>query len=272
MHPAKLSVGIHGAAGRMGTRLIQLINQDHSLKLAAALARPGDPRLNEDAGTVAGVARQGVPLAHLLAAELAVDVMIDFSIPAAALEIAQSCRQRSIPLVVGTTGFEPAERRMLEAAAHDIPLLVAPNMSRAVNLLMRLVADAARTLGTSADIAIVERHHKTKKDAPSGTALRLAEYARRGLDTAAAQKPAVGGVAAILGGEIDVHALRLADSPGEHNVIFSVIGETLELSHRALNRDGFARARSTRPGSSPASVPDSIRWKTCSAAENLRIK
>jgi 4-hydroxy-tetrahydrodipicolinate reductase len=226
----------------MGTRLIQLIAEDHSLKLAAALERAGHPRLGADAGALAGVAPLGVPLAHLLADDIRPDAVIDFSLPAASLEIAQLCRERSIALVVGTTGFEPAERRMLESAAAEIPLLVAPNMSRAVNLLMRLVVDAARSLGASADIAIVEKHHKTKKDAPSGTALRLADCARRGRDAAAtASAPAGGGHAVILGGEIDVHALRLADSPGEHTVIFSLMGETLELSHRALNRDGFAR-------------------------------
>jgi 4-hydroxy-tetrahydrodipicolinate reductase len=241
VHPANLSVGIHGANGRMGARLIQLIAEDHSLKLGAALERTGHPQLGQDAGALAGAAALGVPLAHVLSAGDKLDAMIDFSLPAAALEIAQVCRERSIPLVVGTTGFEPAERRMLEKAAEKIPLLISPNMSRAVNLLMRLVADAARSLGAAADIAIVERHHKTKKDAPSGTALRLAEYARRGVDLAAsAPQPATGAYAASVGA-IDVHALRLADSPGEHTVIFSVMGETLELSHRALNRDGFAR-------------------------------
>jgi 4-hydroxy-tetrahydrodipicolinate reductase len=242
VHPANLSVGIHGAKGRMGTRLIQLIAEDHSLKLGAALERSGHPNLGQDAGTLAGTAPLGVSLTHVLPAGVKLDAMIDFSLPAAALEIAQECRERSIPLVVGTTGFEPAERRMLEKLAEKIPLLISPNMSRAVNLLMRLVADAARSLGASADIAIVERHHKTKKDAPSGTALRLADYVRRGLDTAAsAPQPTTGGHTPRSGGGIDIHALRLADSPGEHTVIFSLMGETLELGHRALNRDGFAR-------------------------------
>ncbi len=239
MSQAILAVGIHGATGRMGTRIIQLVAEDPALKLAAALERPGHHHLGEDAGSLAARRALGVPLGHTLANGVKVDVMIDFSLPAASLEIAQTCRERSIPLVVGTTGFEPAERRMLEAASTKIPLLIAPNMSRAVNLLMRLVRDTARALGTTADIAIVERHHKTKKDAPSGTALRLAEHARRGLAEAAPNNGATS--AAELANAIDIHALRLADSPGEHIVIFSVMGETLELGHRALNRDGFAR-------------------------------
>ena len=109
-------------------------------------------------------------------------------------------------------------------------------MSRAVNLLMRLVREAARALGEQADIAIIERHHRTKKDAPSGTALRLAEFARQGLSSSASAR-SPGSTPA----EISMHSLRVADSPGEHTVVFAVPGETIELSHRALNRDGFAR-------------------------------
>ena len=112
-------------------------------------------------------------------------------------------------------------------------MLIAPNMSRAVNVLMKLVGEAARSLGKAADVAIVERHHRTKKDAPSGTALRLAECVRNGL---VASQPSDRSAS-----EISMHALRVADSPGEHTVIFAMLGETLELSHRALNRDGFAR-------------------------------
>jgi 4-hydroxy-tetrahydrodipicolinate reductase len=228
-----LSVGIHGASGRMGKRLIQLIADDSELKLAAALERKGHPHLGDDAGFLTGTAPLEVALCPSLAPGLPIDVMIDFSLPQASLSVAQVCRERSIPLVVGTTGFDAEQRRVLESSATEIPILISPNMSRAVNLLMRLTAEAARSLGGTADIAIVERHHHTKKDAPSGTALRLADFARDGLRSSSS----TGG----RGGEIDIHALRLADSPGEHTVIFGLMGETLELSHRALNRDGFAR-------------------------------
>ena len=135
--------------------------------------------------------------------------------------------------MVGTTGFDASQRQLLERSSTQIPMLIAPNMSRAVNVLMRLAGEAARSLGKAADIAIVERHHRTKKDAPSGTALRLAECVRNGL---VASQPSDGSAS-----EISMHALRVADSPGEHTVIFAMLGETLELSHRALNRDGFAR-------------------------------
>jgi 4-hydroxy-tetrahydrodipicolinate reductase len=226
----------------MGTRLIELIAEDPALRLSAALERAGHPRLGEDAGTLVGIAPLGVALTATVPPAAAVDVLIDFSVPQAALEVAGWCRDQGVGLLVGTTGFDPGQRATLESAAGRVPVLIAPNMSRAVNLLMALVGEAARVLGASAHIEIIERHHRTKKDAPSGTALRLAEIARRGL---AASQPASASAPGALEvpheGAIGIHALRIADSPGEHTVVFGLMGETLELSHRALNRDGFAR-------------------------------
>jgi 4-hydroxy-tetrahydrodipicolinate reductase len=236
-----LSIGIHGASGRMGTRLIQLIAADAGLKLAAALVRESHPEIGRDAGTRVGLPAAGVLLSPSLPAEAAVDVMIDFSLPPAVAGIAECCRARKVPLVVGTTGLGAVERRELERAATEIPLLVAANMSRAVNLLMKLVGEAARSLGPSADIAIIERHHKTKKDAPSGTALRLAEFAGQGNRHGRLVPGDAGHQDEYRPGDVTIHALRIADCPGEHTVVFALPGETLELSHRALNRDGFVR-------------------------------
>jgi 4-hydroxy-tetrahydrodipicolinate reductase len=239
--PPILKVGIHGALGRMGRRLIELIAQDPGFTLGAALVSERNPYIGQDANVMVGQAAAGVSVCHSLSDSAVIDVMIDFSLPAAAVNAAECCRLRKIPLVVGTTGFTSDQRRELEAASTSIPLLIAPNMSRAVNLLMKLVDTASRALGASADIAIVERHHRTKKDAPSGTALRLAEMAGRG-QVSARLVPAGGGSAALQqSGEISIHSLRLADSPGEHVVVFGLMGETLELSHRAINRDGFVR-------------------------------
>ncbi len=235
-----LAVGIHGATGRMGTRLIQLIQADPALRLAAALDRSDHPGIGADAGTLAGVGVLGVPLSSRL--ERPADVVIDFSLPAGTIALAEQCRQRAIPLVVGTTGFEPDQRRVLERAAETIPLLISPNLSRAVNLLMRLAGEAARALGDAADIEIVERHHHFKKDAPSGTALRLAEIVGRAIGSGPDQfaHGRAGQVGERPRGEIGLHALRTGDNPGEHTVVFGLMGECLELSHRALNRDGFA--------------------------------
>jgi len=224
----------------MGTRLIQLIRDDPALRLASAVDRAGHPRLGEDAGTLSGTGPLGVPLSSEL--DQPADVAIDFSMPAASVALADVCARRGVPLVVGTTGFEPEQRRVLEEASGRIPLLISPNLSRAVNLLMRLAGEAARALGGAADIEIVERHHHFKKDAPSGTALRLAEVVGdaigSGPDRYAHGRR--GQVGERPRGEIGLHALRTGDNPGEHTVVFGLMGECLELSHRALNRDGFA--------------------------------
>lgn len=238
MSASPLSIGIHGATGRMGTRLIQLIDAAPGLRLGAALDRPGHPRLGEDAGVLSGVGPLNVPLT--VALDHPVDVVIDFSLPAGTLALASECAGRGIPLVVGTTGFEPAERREVERAAANIPLLIASNFSKAVNLLMRLAGEAAKALGEAADIEIVERHHRFKKDAPSGTALRLAEIVGQAIGSDRYVHGRAGQVGERPRGEIGLHALRTGDNPGEHTVVFGLLGECLELSHRALNRDGFA--------------------------------
>ena len=238
-----LAIGVHGATGRMGTRIIQLIQADAGLRLAAALDRPGHPQIGQDAGLLAGVGELGVPLAANLDRAVALDAMIDFSQPTGTLALLPSCVERRVPLVVGTTGFEPAQKRQVEAAAATIPVLLSPNMSRAVNLLFHLAAEAARALGGAADVEIVERHHHFKKDAPSGTALRLAEVVGEAIGSGPERH--VHGRHGLVGerprGEIGLHALRTGDNPGEHTVVFGLMGECLELSHRALNRDGFVR-------------------------------
>jgi 4-hydroxy-tetrahydrodipicolinate reductase len=225
----------------MGTRLIQLIQADAGLRLAAAVDRADHPRLGADAGVLAGIGELGVPLSSRL--DRPVDVVIDFSLPAGTLGLVEQCVGYATPLVVGTTGFEPEQRRTLERAAEKIALLISPNLSRAVNLLMRLAGAAARALGPDADIEIVERHHHFKKDAPSGTALRLAEIVGQGIGSGPDRfiHGRHGTVGERPRGEIGIHALRTGDNPGEHTVVFGLMGECLELSHRALNRDGFAR-------------------------------
>jgi 4-hydroxy-tetrahydrodipicolinate reductase len=234
-----LRVGIHGATGRMGARLIHLIQADPALTLASAIGRPGRAGIGSDVGPLVGLAPLGVTLEASLSGP--VDVLIDFSNPGASLAIAIICAERGIPLVVGTTGFEPDQKAELAKFADRIALLISPNTSRAVNLLMRLVGEAARALGDSADIEVVERHHRLKKDAPSGTALRLAEIAAKAIGSDRMTHGRHGLIGERPRGEIGVHALRTGDNPGEHTVVFGLMGECLELSHRALNRDGFAR-------------------------------
>ena len=223
----------------MGSRLIHLIQGDPGLTLGAAIGRSGHPGLGSDVGPLVGL----TPLGVLLEAGPSgpVDVVIDFSNPLASLAIAEVCARAGTPLVVGTTGFEPEQKAELAGFADRIALLISPNTSRAVNLLMRLVGEAARALGDSADIEVVERHHRLKKDAPSGTALRLAEVASKAIGSDRMTHGRHGLIGERPRGEIGVHALRTGDNPGEHTVVFGLMGECLELSHRALNRDGFAR-------------------------------
>lgn len=233
-----LQVAIHGATGRMGTRLIHLIGADPALQLAAAIDRADHPDQGKDVGPLIGLPPLGVPLTSGLDAPA--DVAIDFSLPVASLPFARLCADRGVPLVIGTTGFEPEQKKELEALGSRIPVLLSPNLSRAVNLLMKLVGEAARALGDSADIEIVERHHHFKKDAPSGTALRLAEIAADAIGSTRFAHGREGVIGERPKGEIGLHALRTGDNPGEHTVVFGLMGECLELSHRALNRDGFA--------------------------------
>lgn len=238
-----LTIGIHGATGRMGTRLIQLIHEDPALRLGAAIDRAGHPGIGEDAGVLCGVGAMGVTLEVGLDPKVKLDAMIDFSTPAGALGVLEACKEAGIPLVVGTTGFEAEQKRAVEGAGDRIPVLISANFSKAVNLLIRLAGEAARVLGESADVEIVERHHHFKKDAPSGTALRLAEEVGKAIGVG--PEGYAHGRAGVVGerprGEIGLHALRAGDNPGEHTVVFGLMGECLELTHRALNRDGFAR-------------------------------
>jgi 4-hydroxy-tetrahydrodipicolinate reductase len=225
----------------MGQRLVQMIASASDLRLAAAVDRPDHPSLGCDAGTLAGVATAGVPLSTSL--DGAADVAIDFSAPAASALFCRACADRNLAIVVGTTGFDREERAILADVASRVPILVSANFSRAVNVLAHLTALAARLLGPDADVEIVERHHRTKKDAPSGTALRLADAVAgvRGIGQDQYAYGRQGQTGERPSQQIALHALRTGDNPGEHTVVFGLMGECLELSHRALNRDGFAR-------------------------------
>lgn len=232
-------LAINGATGRMGTRILQLMAEDPAVVLGAAIEHEAHSGLGQDVGPLVGLGPRGVRLGSRL--ERPVDAVIDFSTPAGALAMVRVCRERGIPLVVGTTGLTPDQRAELDQAAETIPLLVASNFSKAVNLLFKLAAIAAKSLGDAADIEIVERHHHFKKDAPSGTAWTLARTVAEAIGSDQFTHGREGLVGERPRGEIGLHALRTGDNPGEHTVVFGLMGECLELSHRALNRDGFAR-------------------------------
>jgi 4-hydroxy-tetrahydrodipicolinate reductase len=237
MNPVRIA--IHGAAGRMGQRLVALTAADKELRLVAAIESPGHPRLGRDAGEIAGVGRLGVALADTISAMP--DVVVDFSLPAGAAAIAATCRGHRIPLVTATTGLEPAQAEAVWAVAADIPLLWAPNMSLAVNLTMKLAAVAAAALADhDADVEIIERHHRHKADSPSGTAIAFGKIIAEKMGQTASRHGREGRVGARPHGEIGYHAVRVGDNPGEHTVIFAMPGEVVELTVRATNRDCYA--------------------------------
>jgi 4-hydroxy-tetrahydrodipicolinate reductase len=238
----KLSIAVHGAAGRMGQRLVALASADDDLQLDAALDWAEHPSIGSDAGVLAGVGELGIPLAAELAGS--VDVVIDFSIPAGAESIARVCAEKSLPLVVATTGLSDAQQQTIHTAAKKIPLLWAPSMSTAVNLLMKLTEIAGTALRDTpggADVEIIERHHRFKEDAPSGTALRFGNIVAEAMGQTRAQHGREGRPGQRPHDEIGYHALRVGDNPGEHTIVFGLLGETIELTVRATNRDCYAR-------------------------------
>ena len=245
-------VVVAGAAGRMGSRLVALLQPESQLRLVAALEAPGHAALGRDAGESAGVGRLGIPIGADVDAALGRDrILIEFSVPEASLAHVREVARHGGRAVIGTTGFTAAQREELARIGTSIPLLVSPNMSVGVNVAFKVLADMARMLGDEYDVEIVETHHRFKKDAPSGTALRMAEVVATALGRDLA-KTAVydrhDKRAERARKEIGMAALRSGDVVGEHTVVFGSLGERIELTHRAHSRDNFARGalRGTR--------------------------
>jgi 4-hydroxy-tetrahydrodipicolinate reductase len=238
----KTIIGVNGACGRMGQRIIQLAHEDHSLTIGAALEAAGHPRQGQDIGEVAGIGPIDVKVTPSVSLHQRLDVIIDFSLPEGTMAVLPVCLERQIPLVVATTGHTAAQREEIEAAAHHTAILMAPNMSLAVNVLMKLVRQAAEVLkGRGFDVEILERHHRFKKDSPSGTALHFARIIQEAMGQTELRHGREGLLGERPGHEIGVHAIRVGDNVGEHTIIFSTLGETLELTHRAHARDCYVR-------------------------------
>ncbi|HUS40956.1 MAG: 4-hydroxy-tetrahydrodipicolinate reductase [Pirellulales bacterium] len=236
-----VKIAIHGAAGRMGQRLIALGSQDPDLQIVAALENKHHPQLGEDIGPIAGIAPLGVPITSNCDGK--VDVVIDFSVPEAAVHVTRQCVESGIPLVLATTGFDTAQRKEIEAAAQKIALLWSPNMSMGVNLTMQLAEMAGRTLaqqGLDVDVEILERHHRFKEDAPSGTALAFGRILAEAMAKTEHRHGREGRVGKRPNTEIGYHAIRTGDNPGEHTIVFGILGETIELRVAATNRDAYA--------------------------------
>jgi 4-hydroxy-tetrahydrodipicolinate reductase len=237
-----MKLAIHGAAGRMGQRVTACAAQDPKVTIVAALESANHPALGQDAGLIAGVGQLDVPLG--VVGESDADVVIDFSVPDACIAATKHCLEAKKPLVIATTGMDAAQQQYIRDSAKKIPIVWAPSMSTAVNVAMKLTAVAAealRDLPTGVDVEIIERHHRFKEDSPSGTALRFGQIV-------AAEMGQTGHIHGRQGrpgkrpqNEIGYHAIRAGDNPGEHTIIFGMLGETLELRVAASNRDCYAQ-------------------------------
>ena len=237
-------IAVAGASGRMGHMLIEAIAAADDCVLAGALDIAASPAIGTDASAFLGRA-SGVAITADLAAGLqGAQVLIDFTRPEGTLAHVQACRAQGVNLVIGTTGFSDAQKAEIAAAAQDIAIVLAPNMSVGVNVTLKLLEMAAKALSTGYDIEIIEAHHRHKVDAPSGTALRMGEviadalgrdlkdcavYAREGVT--GERDPSSIGFATIRGGDI----------VGDHTVLFAGTGERIEISHKSSNRSGYAQ-------------------------------
>ena len=240
---AQLSVAVAGASGRMGRVLIEAVLASGDCRLTGALDVAGSALLGQDAGAFLG-RQTGVAItADLLAGLAGAQVLIDFTRPEGTLAHLAECRRQRASMVIGTTGLSPAQKAEVAAAAGEIPIVMAPNMSVGVNVMLRLLDLAARSLGEGYDVEVIETHHRHKVDAPSGTALAMGEtlaralgrdlgrcgvFARHGVT--GERDPLAIGFAAVRGGDI----------VGDHTVLFAGTGERIEITHRSASRANYA--------------------------------
>ena len=236
---------VAGTAGRMGGRIIKTVLDTEGIELVASFERPDHPAVGKDVGEVVGTGPLGIPVSSSLEEVIDKgDVIIDFTHFEVSLRHLKLASERKRPIVIGSTGFTEEHLAEARKLAENVPCVLAPNMSVGVNVLFRVVEEVARYLGEGFDIEIVEAHHHHKKDAPSGTAMKLAEV----LANARGWKLADVGVYCRHGmigerkkEEIGIQTIRAGDIVGEHTVIFGGVGERIEVTHKAHSRDNFAR-------------------------------
>ncbi|MBF0590900.1 MAG: 4-hydroxy-tetrahydrodipicolinate reductase [Nitrospirae bacterium] len=239
-----LKVVVVGAAGKMGQRIGALAMQHQQIELVGALERGGHGAVGRDFGEVAGVPRTGVMISDDIGDTIArAEVVIDFTSPEPTLEHVRACVAAKKAIVIGTTGLNDDQVQQIRGLSGSIPVVFSPNMSVGVNLLLKVLSDVAPILADDYDIEIIEAHHRLKKDAPSGTALKMASviaqsigrdlgevavYARQGMTGERTRD------------KIGIQTIRAGDIVGEHTVIFGAIGERIEFTHKASSRDTFA--------------------------------
>jgi 4-hydroxy-tetrahydrodipicolinate reductase len=240
-----LGLIVCGVGGRMGGAVVRSIHGTNDVTLIAAVDRPGSGRLGKDAGEIAAAGDLDVAVTDNIEPFLKPNtVIIDFTNPDASLGYLRAAATKAIPIVIGTTGFNPKQLAEIKTLASRAPTLLSPNTSLGVNLLISLVGKAAKVFGDDYDVEIIETHHRFKKDAPSGSALALGRSVAQALNRDLDQV-GINGRKGITGergkNEIALLSVRAGDIVGEHTVIFGGIGERLEFIHRAHSRDAFAR-------------------------------
>ena len=239
-----LRIAVAGASGRMGQTLIEAISAADDCTLAGALDVAASPAIGQDASAFLGRSSGVLITADLRAGLAGAEVLIDFTRPEGTLAHLAVCRELGVKAVIGTTGFSDAQKAQIAAHAQHIGIVMAPNMSVGVNVVLKLLDMAARALNTGYDIEVIEAHHRHKIDAPSGTALKMGEvlaaalgrdlkdcavYTRQGVT--GERDPSTIGFATIRGGDI----------VGDHTVLFAGIGERIEITHRSNSRAGYAQ-------------------------------
>lgn len=236
-----INIAVNGVCGRMGLRIAELVAEDVNLKLVSALEVEGHQNIGKKLDSIISQGHNDIIISNVL--DSLPDVLIDFTSPDSTMERLKTCKDNGIALVTGTTGLNSEQMEQINKASHKIPCLFSPNMSIGVNLLFSLVETVSKVLSNESDIEIIELHHRHKKDAPSGTALKIAEkicsatdrdmedvviYGRKGLS---GERPR---------NQICIHSIRAGEIVGEHTVTFCNGGERLELIHKAQTRDAFA--------------------------------
>ncbi len=240
-----LKMSVAGASGRMGSRIITLSRDIKEINLSGALEHKDHGELGNDIGNVIGIGPTGINITdNINEISSDSDVLIDFSSPSATIETLKLLSEKPIPVVIGTTGFSKDEIEHIRLYAQNTPCVFAPNMSVGVNLLLKVLSDIAKVTGDDYDVEIVEAHHRLKKDAPSGTAMKMAQVIASSLKRNL-EETAVYSRHGLIGErtdrEIGIQTVRAGDIVGEHTVMFGGLGERIEITHKASSRDTFAR-------------------------------
>ena len=236
-------IAIAGATGRMGKMLLEAVFRSPDMILHAALEREGHPAIGRDVGEIIGEKLNTPIQVDTLAALKGADCLIDFTQPEVTMQHLDACRESGIALVIGTTGFTPEQKQKIEQTARQIPIVFSPNMSVGVNVLYRLIAQAAEILGDDYDIEIIEAHHRHKVDAPSGTALKMGQVAAKALDRdfeKYAQFDRQGITGERSRKTIGFSAIRGGDIVGDHTIMFADVGERIEITHKSSSRATYA--------------------------------